>query len=150
MPRSRIRSSESAAGSANEKHAKLSYLVARRVDFLLTRDWANEVLRLDDQLPNVPIDVGPIGGRVITWDPAIMAALAARGVRVPDVPAQIDAYIAGMASRSDADVRRDLERFRRLYFDRTPIRRASCRSAPAWAREARYCRRSRPSAGQRW
>jgi hypothetical protein len=104
----------------HEKHAKLSYLVARRVDFLLTRDWANEVLRLDDQLPNVPIDLGPIGGRVISWDPAIMAALAARGVRVPDVPAQIDAYIAGMASRSDADVRRDFERFRRLYFDRTP------------------------------
>jgi hypothetical protein len=104
----------------HEKHAKLSYLVARRLDLLLTRDGANEVLRLDDQLPDVPIDLGGIGGRVITWDPAIMAALAARGVRVPDVPAQIDAYIAGMASRSDADVRRDFERFRRLYFDRTP------------------------------
>lgn len=104
----------------HEKHAKLSYLVARRVDFLLTRDWANEVLRLDEQLPDVPIDLGRIGGRVITWDPAIMAALAARGVRVPDVPAQIDAYIAAMAGRSDAEVRRDWERFRRLYFDRTP------------------------------
>jgi hypothetical protein len=104
----------------HEKHAKLPYLVARRVDFLLTRDWANELLRLDDQLPDVPIDLGRIGGRVITWDPAIMAALAARGVRVPDVPAQIDAYLAGIATRSDAEVRRDLERFRRLYFDRTP------------------------------
>lgn len=104
----------------HEKHARLSYLVARRVDFVLTRDWANEVLHLDDQLPDVPIDLGRIGGRVITWDPAIMGALAARGVRVPDVPAQIDAYLAGMASRSDADVRRDWERFRRLYFDRTP------------------------------
>ena len=104
----------------HEKHAKLSYLVERRVDFLLTRDWGNELLRLDDQLPDAPIDLGRIGGRVITWDPEIMAALAARGVHVPDVPAQIDAYIAGMAGRSDADVRRDFERFRRLYFDRTP------------------------------
>jgi hypothetical protein len=104
----------------HEKHAKLSYLVARRVDFLLTRDWGNELLRLDDHLPDAPIDLGRIGGRVITWDPAIMAALAARGARVPDVPAQIDTYIAGMAARSDADVRRDFERFRRLYFDRTP------------------------------
>jgi hypothetical protein len=104
----------------HEKHAKLAYLLARRVDFLLTRDWGNELLRLDDHLPDAPINLGQIEGRVISWDPAIMAALAARGVRVPDVPAQIDAYITGMASRSDADVRRDWERFRRLYFDRTP------------------------------
>ncbi len=104
----------------HEKHAKLPYLAARRVDVVLTRDWANQVLHLDEQLPDVPIDLGRIEGRVITWDPAVMAALAARGVRVPDVPAQIDAYIAGMASRSDADVRRDWQRFRRLYFDRTP------------------------------
>lgn len=104
----------------HEKHAKLAYLVDRRVDFVLTRDWANQVLQLDAQLPSVPIDLGRIEGRVITWDPAIMAALAARGVRVPDVRAQIDAYITGMASRSDAEVRRDWERFRRLYFERTP------------------------------
>jgi hypothetical protein len=104
----------------HEKHARLPYLVDRRVDFVLTRDWANQVLQLDAQLPSVPIDLGRIEGRVITWDPAIMAALAARGVRVPDVRAQIDAYIAGMASRSDAEVRRDWERFRWLYFERTP------------------------------
>lgn len=104
----------------HEKHASLAYLVARHVDFVLTRDWANEVLHLDDQLPDVPIELGRIRGRVITWDPAIMAALAARGVRVPDVPAQIDRYLAGMAGLPDATVRRDWERFRRLYFDRVP------------------------------
>jgi hypothetical protein len=41
-------------------------------------------------------------------------------VRVPDVPAQIDRYLAAMASLSDEVVRRDRERFRRLYFDRVP------------------------------
>jgi hypothetical protein len=104
----------------HEKHAPLSYLLARHVDLVLTRDWANEVLHLDDQLPDAPIELGRIRGRVITWDPAIMAALAGRGVRVPDVPAQIDQYIATMASRTDDAVRRDWGRFRRLYFDRVP------------------------------
>jgi hypothetical protein len=105
----------------HEKHARLPYLLARHVDFLLTRDpTANQMLRLDEQLSGEPIDLGRITGQVITWDPATMAALAARGARVPDVPAQIDAYMAGMASRSDADVRRTWERYRRLYFDRTP------------------------------
>jgi hypothetical protein len=104
----------------HEKHAQLPYLVGRHVDFVLTRDWAHQVLHLDDQLPDVPIELGRIEGRVITWDPAIMAALAARGVHVPDVPAQIDAYTAAIAGRSDDAVRRDWERFRRLYFDRTP------------------------------
>lgn len=104
----------------HEKHATLAYLLARRVDLVLTRDYANEVLKLDAQLPDVPIDLGRVRGRVISWDPAIMAALGARGVRVPDVPGQIDRYLAGMASLSDDVVRRDWQRFRRLYFDRAP------------------------------
>jgi hypothetical protein len=115
----------------HEKHAQLPYLVARRVDLVLTRDWANQVLHLDDQLPDVPIELGRIRGRVITWDPAIMAALAARGVRTPDVPGQIDRTIAAMAGASDETVRRDWERFRRLYFDRVPD---PARAAPFRAR----------------
>jgi hypothetical protein len=118
----------------HEKHAPLAYLLARRVDFVLTRDYANEVLHLDDQLPDVPIELGRVRGRVITWDPAIMAALAARGVRVPDVPAQIDRYIATMATLPDDTVRRDWQRFRRLYFDRVPD---PAREAPFRARLVR-------------
>ena len=104
----------------HEKHAQLPYLIARHVDFVLTRDWANEVLGLDKQLPDVPIELGRIRGRVITWDPAIMDALRARGVRTPDVPGQIDRYTAEMAGLADQAVRSDWERFRRLYFDRVP------------------------------
>jgi hypothetical protein len=115
----------------HEKHAQLPYLLARRVDFVLTRDYANTVLRLDAALPDVPIALGKIQGRVITWDPAIMAALRARGVAVPDVPAQIDRAIAALPGRSDADVRRDWERYRRLYFDRVPD---PAREAPFRAR----------------
>ena len=113
----------------HEKHAQLGYLLARRVDFVLTRDYANEVLHLDDQLPDVPIELGRVRGRVISWDPAIMAALAARGVRVPDVPGQIDRYTAAMAGAPDDVVRRDWQRFRRLYFDRVPdpVREAAFR-----------------------
>jgi hypothetical protein len=115
----------------HEKHAQLAYLLARRVDFVLTRDYAKEVLHLDAQLPDVPIELGGVRGRVISWDPAIMAALAARGVRVPDVPGQIDRYTAAMAGTSDEVVRRDWQRFRRLYFDRVPDAR---REAPFRAR----------------
>ena len=115
----------------HEKHAELAYLVERRVDFVLTRDWANQVLRLDDQLPDVPIELGRIRGRVITWEPQIMAALAARGVHTPDVPGQIDRYLAAMAGVPDAAVRRDWEKFRRLYFDRVPD---PAREAPFRAR----------------
>jgi arabinofuranosyltransferase len=115
----------------HEKHAQLSYLLARRVDFVLTRDYANTVLHLDAALPDVPIALGKIQGRVITWDPAIMAALRARGVAVPDVPAQIDRVIAALPGRSDAEVRRDWERYRRLYFDRAPD---PAREAPFRAR----------------
>jgi len=115
----------------HEKHAQLPYLLARRVDFVLTRDWANEVLHLDDQLPDVPIELGRIRGRVISWDPQIMAALAARGVRTPDVPGQIDSYVAAMTGVPDPTVRRDWERFRRLYFDRVPD---PAREAPFRAR----------------
>jgi arabinofuranosyltransferase len=114
----------------HEKHAQLSYLLARHVDFVLTRDYANATLGLDAALPDVPIQLGKIQGRVITWDPAIMGALRARGVAVPDVPGQIDRYIAALDQRSDADVRRDWERFRRLYFDRVsdPAREAPFRA----------------------
>jgi hypothetical protein len=115
----------------HEKHAELPYLLARHVDFVLTRDYANTVLGLDAALPDVPIALGRIQGRVITWDPAIMSALRARGVAVPDVPAQIDRYLAAMAGRSDADVSRDWARFRRLYFDRVPD---PAREAPFRAR----------------
>ena len=115
----------------HEKHAQLPYLLARRVDFVLTRDYANATLGLDAALPNVPIELGKIAGRVITWDPAIMSALATRGVAVPDVPGQIDRAIAAMPARSDADVRLDWERYRRLYFDRVPD---PAREAPFRAR----------------
>ena len=102
----------------HEKHAQLSYLVDRHVDFVLTRDWANEVLHLDDQLPDAPIELGRIRGRVITWDPTIMAALAERGVRIPNVPEMIDRYLERLADLPLATVRRDWERFQRLYFAR--------------------------------
>jgi hypothetical protein len=114
----------------HEKHARMPYLFSRHVDLLLTHDWANEVLGLDQVLPDVPIELGRITGRVITWNPAIMEALRARGVRVPDVPGQIDRYLAELATLPDEAVRTDWERFRRLYFDRVadPAREAPFRA----------------------
>jgi hypothetical protein len=78
----------------HEKHAQLAYLRARGVDFVLARDYGSQVLHLDDQLPRVPIDLGRIEARVITWDPALMARLAARGVRIPDALPEVRARLA--------------------------------------------------------
>lgn len=80
----------------HEKYAELAYLRARGVDFVLARDYGSQALHLDDQhqLPPAPIDLGRIEARVITWDPALMAQLAARGVRIPDLPAEVRARLA--------------------------------------------------------
>jgi hypothetical protein len=56
-------------------------------------------------------------------------------VHTPDVPGQIDRYLAAMAGVPDAAVRRDWEKFRRLYFDRVPD---PAREAPFRARLGLY------------
>ncbi len=101
----------------HEKHAQLPYLLERRVHLVLARGWANKVLKLDQSLPDVPVSLGDIQGRLLTWDPAIVTALRARGAVIPDVPAQIDRYVARMHRLTPEAVLRDWERYRRLYFD---------------------------------
>ncbi len=101
----------------HEKHAKLPYLLERRVHLVLARGWANKILELDRSLPDVPVMLGELQARLLTWDPAIVAALRARGATIPDVPAQIDRLIARMDRKTPEAVLRDWERYRLLYFD---------------------------------
>lgn len=114
----------------HEKHAHLQYLLDRHVQFTLAREWANEILKLDAEIPDVPVDFGALRARMITYDPDVVLALRARGARIPDVPAQLDAYIAGMSQLPLDLVRRDYERYRRLYFDHVtdPAREAPFRA----------------------
>jgi hypothetical protein len=115
----------------HEKHAKLPYLLERRVHLVLARGWANKLLDLDRSLPDVPAMLGEVQARLLTWDPAIVAALRARGATIPDVPAQIDRVIARMDRSSPEAVLRDWERYRLLYFDHVDDPR---REAPFRAR----------------
>jgi hypothetical protein len=101
----------------HEKAAPLAYLLQRHVNFVLSVRWANEALELDRYLPDVPISLRGVRGRVISWDPEVMPVLAARGARFADVPSLIDQYIANLPKVSDGQVRTDWEGLRRLYFD---------------------------------
>lgn len=101
----------------HEKLASLDYLVrVRRVHVLFHRGLAGR-LPLDETLPDVPIEFDGIRGRLLRWDPEVLAVLAARGARFPDVPALIDQVIARLPSLDDATVRDAHRKLRAFYFD---------------------------------
>jgi hypothetical protein len=80
---------------------------------------ALEAVRLDSLAAYVPIVTGQLGELpvlVLTWDPAVMAALARRGARIEDFPRRLDAFIAGMPSLPDSVVRVEYGKFQRFYF----------------------------------
>jgi hypothetical protein len=82
-------------------------------------------------IPVVPVRFGPVGAFLLRWDPKLVAEWARRGARVPDFPAWLDRYAAGMDGLPDDTVRRDYARFRNFYFSQV--------SDPA--REGRFRRR---------
>ena len=98
------------------KPPDLAYLERRGVqfhleDFLTAQDpW--RVLRF----PSVPL---PTPGSMVTWDRELMRELKRRdpNIQVVDFEQFLDAYIADLPSKQKPDVRRDLQKFRRYYFD---------------------------------
>jgi hypothetical protein len=63
------------------------------------------------------LELDGIKGWILHWDPDILAALAKRGARFPDFPAQLDTYISTMHTRSLAQVATDYRKFKLFYFD---------------------------------
>ncbi len=113
----------------HEKKTPIPYLIARG-----THLWMYSGPALSDTLfhyiPIVPIQLDSLAVMVITWDPPVMAALEARGAKVPDFLGALDQFIARMPAAKDAEVRHVYERLRPFYFARvhdpareTPFRR---------------------------
>jgi len=101
----------------HEKPAPVSYLLFKRhVDFTLGYAHA-DALHLSDYVPWARIWFDDVPGNLVHWDPSILAEMARRGARFPDLPHYLDGYGAAIDSIPVAQVRADFERFRRFYFD---------------------------------
>ena len=104
----------------HEKKASALYLIdERRVHFAffpLARAW----LGLDRWVPRVWVDLGGVEGTVLTWDPAMVAALRARGGRFQDFLGELDAMIRELPGLPDATVARFYPMLRRFYFEHAP------------------------------
>lgn len=97
----------------HEKAAPAEYLLERRIHFSFDR-LAGQVTGLDRSIPFVPIDFNGVAGRVVTWEPAVMAAMKSRGARFPDLPQILDGEIgkrAGVAPEVLAERIARLEAF---------------------------------------
>jgi hypothetical protein len=112
----------------HEKPASVSYLLRRKVNFAIRR-FAAVTLRLDEELPEVWALFDTIPGRIVTWDPALMAELGRRGVLIQDVPADLDRFIAGLDRVSDERALDAYLRLKRFYFDQVndPLRERAFR-----------------------
>ncbi len=98
------------------------YLERRHVQFSIHLDPA---LYLRDHYRH--ISFGPVFGVIVTWDRAMMRHLRTRpDVTFLDFEATLDTWIAGMAARSDAEVRTQYAEWKRFYFDHNedPVREA--------------------------
>jgi hypothetical protein len=100
----------------HEKVAPVSYLLRRKVDFTI-RHFAGATLGLDEYLPMVPIAFDTIPGRIVHWDPVLLAELARRGARFANVPAEIDRFASMLDRTSDEQVRDAYRRLKYFYFD---------------------------------
>lgn len=109
----------------HEKIAAPAYVLSeRRVHVAFDGDVAR-YLQLSLQITDARIDFDGVQGRLLRWDPEVLAAWAARGATFTDVPSRLDAYIREMDRFPDERVVFEYEKFRRFYFDHVddPIRR---------------------------
>lgn len=99
----------------HEKAAPASYLLETRRVHLTFDPLAGRIAGLDGLIPHIPIDLDGVRGRVVTWDPALMAELGRRGARFPDVPRLLDAYITRIPTVPCARARNEVAQFERFY-----------------------------------
>jgi hypothetical protein len=78
----------------HEKLASVDYLLGERNAHLAFFRNARSVLRLDEEIPLVDIDLGGVRGWVLTWDAALMDSLRERGAVIQDFPTELDGLLA--------------------------------------------------------
>lgn len=101
----------------HEKLAPASYLLGvRRVHLTFSRVPTDQ-LGLDELIPRVRGDFGGVTGRILTWDPELVAALRGRGVIIPDFLATLDEYVAKVLPTAPLnEVEQNYRSTARFYF----------------------------------
>ncbi len=97
----------------HEKKASPAYLQGRGVDLLF---------EFPQPLPPggyTEIDLGPVGGRLVTYQAPLLAQLAERGARFTRFEEVLDGYIANIDRVPPADLAADFAMFKAYYFDHT-------------------------------
>jgi hypothetical protein len=101
----------------HEKHAAPEYVLGERRAHLTFFRNAVGVLKLDREVPPLEVDLGGVKGLLLTWDPAMVDSLRARGGVVPDFPAELDELLATPSSVFRSMAWLHPEKMRRFYFD---------------------------------
>jgi hypothetical protein len=101
----------------HEKHAPVSYLIDERQVHFIFHPGGPLVLRLDQFIPKSDILLDGVRGRILHWDPPLMAALKQRGAVFTDFPTQLDEYIARLPTLSAEEVSNTFAKFKRFYFN---------------------------------
>ncbi|HUU83905.1 MAG TPA: hypothetical protein VM243_10410 [Phycisphaerae bacterium] len=103
---------ESRGRVGHEKPAPVPYLVEQcKVHFTFQFHEWNEVL------PPIGITFDDVRGRMMRWDPDLLAELKRRGARFVDYPTLLDETIAQLDELTDDQVRAEFTRAVRFYFD---------------------------------
>lgn len=116
----------------HEKHAPLTYVIDQRKAHFAFHKFATNVLPLDDYIPKVHVSLGTVTGRVLHWDPALMAELTRRGAVVLEPTQLLDQAIIAARDQPPDAVRLACLKWQRFYFDHQPdpARRAALCSPP--------------------
>jgi hypothetical protein len=91
------------------KERKLHFTVLHRIPY----HWHREI-------PDVPIRFGWIEGKILHWDPGLLAVLKARGAEFPDFISELDSFLSQMDSMPAAEIKNQYRRFKNFYFDFVP------------------------------
>jgi arabinofuranosyltransferase len=132
----------------HEKRASASYLIDERQVHFAFHPEAATVLQLDTFVPEIAITMGGVRGRVLHWDPELMARLRERGAVFNDFPAALDEYIAQIDTLPDEAVRAAFNRYKRFYFnyvhdpDRESRFRMRIEAGSSWSNEQHCAERA--------
>jgi hypothetical protein len=103
----------------HEKVAPLSYLLSRRVDFVI-HHFPTETLGMQQSLPMALIYFDRITGYMVHWDPPLLTELAKRGARFVDLPSALDERRAAYDQLPADSLRMEYARLKLFYFDFVP------------------------------
>jgi hypothetical protein len=109
----------------HEKVAPLSYLLGRKVDFVI-QHFAAVTLGMPSSLPMARINFDRVPGYMVHWNPSLLTALGKRGARFVDLPSALDARRAAFDALPDDSLRMEYAKLKPFYFDvvRDSIREA--------------------------